>query len=335
MGPLVNLEPPTEAAAEQFIRQALSNDKATDFFGRRGAGEGRIDDTQAGPVRVHAWRSQSGYNLSLRLLSDTVPILSSLGLPEIVKDIPGIRNGLVLITGETGSGKTTTQAAIIGEILDKWDGHIITFEDPIEYVHRAFDADGMPRKSKCEQIEIGRHMQTFTEGVRSALRSDPDVIMLGEMRDPDEIKAGIQAAETGHLVLATGHDQRATKTVERLVNAFPPVEADMIRHAVANVLQVVVSLRLLPRKNGKGMTPVAEVLRTNDGIRELIRNPNKTSEIHGALKQNVHLLKTQTLEMALAAAVKADLISLAIAKAETDNGDLLQKELSAVGIYNA
>jgi twitching motility protein PilT len=270
----------------------------------------------------------------MRLLSENVPKLNELGLPDIVKDFPNYRNGLVLFTGETGSGKSTALAAVIDEILDTYEGyHIISFEDPIEYLHSTRNREGQLRRSRCEQVQIGRDMESYSEGLRSALRSDPDVLMLGEMRDAETIKGAIAAAETGHLVFSTAHDQRATKTIERLISAFPPGESERIRHQIANVLRAVVSLRLLPRASGKGRVAVAEVLFMSDTIRELIvSTDNKIMQIPTALKSLSISHKTQTLEMALAKAVKANLISVATAKGETDKAKELEDELKALGI---
>jgi twitching motility protein PilT len=323
---------PTEDAIDGFAREALSEDKYAHMSGARGAGEGRVDGRTTGPVRVQAWRSHNGVNLSMRLLAESVPKLNDLGLPDICKDFPNYRNGLVLFTGETGSGKSTSLAAVIDEILDNWDGNIITFEDPIEYIH-AKTKGGKPRKSRCEQVQIGRDMEAYHEGLRSALRSDPDVLMLGEMRDVETINGAIAAAETGHLVFATAHDQRATKTIERLISAFPPGESERIRHQIANVLRAVVSLRLLPRATGKGRVAVGEVLVMNDTIRELIvSSENKIMQIPAALKSLALKEKTQTLEMALAKAVKANLISIATARGETDKTKDLEDELKQLGI---
>jgi len=335
MQPLPNIgHGPTEDAIDAFCRDALSTDKYDRMRGTRGAGEGRVDGNDTGPIRVQAWRSNNGVNLSMRLLSESVPKLNELGLPDIVKDFPNYRNGLVLFTGETGSGKSTALAAVIDEILDTYEGyHIISFEDPIEYLHSTRNREGQVRRSRCEQVQIGRDMESYSEGLRSALRSDPDVIMLGEMRDAETIKGAIAAAETGHLVLSTAHDQRATKTIERLISAFPPGESERIRHQIANVLRAVVSLRLLPRASGKGRVAVAEVLFMSDTIRELIVSPdNKIMQIPTALKSLSISHKTQTLEMALAKAVKANLITTATAKGETDKVKELEDELKALGI---
>ena len=322
---------PMPEAIVKFCKKHMSDEKFNHLLGEMGMGEGRFTSDASGPVRVHAFRATHGIELPLRLLAPTVPLLTELGLPAIVRDFPNYRNGLVLITGETGSGKSTTLAAVINEMLNLYDGNILTFEDPIEYMHEQNNSDGSPRRSRITQCEIGRDIGSYSAALKSALRSDADTIMVGEMRDPETIRATLQLAETGNLVFSTGHDQRATKTVERLISAFPPSESMRIKSQICNVVRAIVSLRLLPKAQGKGRVPVAEVLYMNAGIRELLlSDQNRIPELPNALKQNARDNKTQTLEMALAKAHVDGLITMATARGETENEKELMSEIEGL-----
>jgi twitching motility protein PilT len=305
------------AAVQAFVgTDVFSDSQRARLFGPNGHTESRYEDVDTGPIRIQAYRTFQGTAIALRLLSDTVPKLASLGLPKIVETFANIRNGLVLFTGETGSGKSTALAAVIDRILDSDQLNVITFEDPIEYRHRCLTPDGLPRRSRLTQVAIGMHADSYQECLRSALRSDPDVIMVGEMRDATTIRSTIETAETGHTVFSTGHDQRATKTVSRLVNSFPPEQQNAICYSLAHVLRAIISLRLLPHRSGKGRVSCSEVLIINDSVKSLIEN-QKINELTNALSQGSGA-GMQTLEQDLARLVADGKISADVAKGEVE-----------------
>lgn len=221
-------------------------------------------------IRVNAFRSHGGFGMVLRLLPAEVFTLEQLRLPPVIKDVLNRARGLILVTGPTGSGKSTTLAALINWINEHQQGHIITIEDPIEHMHEH-------KKCMVTQREVGVDLPSFAEGVRAALRQDPDVILIGEMRDLETIEAAITAAETGHLVLATLHTSGATRTIDRIIDAFPANAREQIRAQLASSLTAVISQCLLHSKDGKRVAAFEIMLRT-DAIASKIRD-NKTFQL--------------------------------------------------------
>jgi twitching motility protein PilT len=282
--------------------------------------EARYSHEQTGPVRIEARRTLEGITLNMRLLSDEIPAIEALGLPPIVKTFPDIANGLILFTGPTGQGKSTSVASVLDLALDQRALNLITYEDPIEYMHKRYSKNGMPRRGYIDQVEIGTHIESYAEGLKSALRSDPDIIQVGEMRDQETIEETLRCADTGHLVFSTGHDQRASKTVERLVNSFPPTQSEQMRYRLAQTLRYVVSLRLLTHASGRGRVSCAEVMAVNDPIRALIKAA-KIDEIPNAIgMESTSHPETgmQTLENALARLYVQGKITLDTALGEID-----------------
>jgi len=222
-------------------------------------------------LRVHAFRTYQGWALAIRLLSRQIPTLQHLNLPPIFKKITAARQGLVIITGPTGSGKSTTLAAMIEEINRTRPVNIITIEDPIEYVYE-------PKMALIQQREIRTHTNSFARALRAALREDPDVILVGEMRDLETIRAALEAAETGHLVLSTLHTNSAAETIDRIIQVFPDYQQQQIRMMLADALLAVVAQRLVPASVPMGRVAVQEILVVNTAVRNLIRE-NKTFQI--------------------------------------------------------
>lgn len=225
--------------------------------------------------RLNLYRSRGSICLAIRLLSSSIPRLDSLGLPPIVKELASRRRGIVIVTGETGSGKSTTLAAILDEINHTRRAHAITLEDPIEYVYH-------PDKCSIEQREIGSDTESYAAGLRAALREDPDIILIGEMRGLDTIETALTAAETGHLVLGTLHTKSAPDSVDRLVDIFPEGRQPQIRMQLSMTLAAVVSQQLLPKRSGEGRVAACEVMVVSSAIRNLIRE-GKTPQIANAL----------------------------------------------------
>lgn len=226
-------------------------------------------------LRVNIFKQQECVSLALRILNEKIPKLEELKLPEIVSTFPNYRNGLVLVTGETGSGKSTTLAALLNCINENQRDHIITLEDPIEYVYT-------PKQCVINQREIGRDTQSFANGLRAALREDPDVVLVGEMRDLDTIETALTAAETGHLVFGTIHTNSASDAVDRIVDVFPEGRQRQIRLQLSMCLKAVVSQQLLP-KIGGGRVAACEVMIVDHGIANLIRE-GKTPQIRNSLQ---------------------------------------------------
>ncbi len=231
-----------------------------------------------GRFRVNAFRQRGSVAIALRLVSTEVPDPVSLGVPNSVIDLYTRKRGLILVTGPTGSGKSTTLAAIIDKINKNRDAHIITLEDPIEYMHRHC-------MSIVNQREIGLDSNSYANALRAALREDPDVILVGEMRDFETISVAITAAETGHLVLSTLHTIGAASTVDRVIDVFPPHQQQQIRVQFANVLEAVISQQLIPLIDGSGRAAAFEVLHANHAVRNLIRE-GKSHQLMSVMQTN-------------------------------------------------
>lgn len=225
-------------------------------------------------VRVNLFRQKGNVSAALRLLSDIIPPLESLGLPPAVLDFPRLQRGIILVTGETGSGKSTTMAALLNQINHTRPDHIITLEDPIEYIHA-------PDKCVINQREIGTDTESYSDALRAVLREDPDIILIGEMRDLNTIETALTAAETGHLVLATLHTSSAADSIDRMVDVFPEGLQKQVRMQVSTCLHAVLSQQLV-RKRGGGRALAAELMMVTPAIRNLIRE-GKTPQIANAL----------------------------------------------------
>ncbi len=231
--------------------------------------------------RLNVFLQQGHYSAAIRLLNDRIPGMSELGLPPVAEEFPGYNQGIVLITGETGSGKSTTLASILNHINQTQTKHILTLEDPVEYIYT-------PEKCVINQREIGRDTRSFPAGLRAALREDPDVILVGEMRDLDTIETALTAAETGHLVFGTVHTNSAADSIDRIVDVFPAERQQQIRLQLSMTLKAVMSQQLLPRKSGRGRVLACEVMKTDGAIRNLIRE-GKTPQIANSIQTTGNL----------------------------------------------
>lgn len=226
--------------------------------------------------RVNVFREQNGPSLSLRVISSHVPSLEEIGLGDTAKSLSMLANGLILVTGATGSGKSTTLASMVNYINENRNCHIITIEDPIEYTYRS-------KKSLITQREVNVHTTSFAQAIRGALRQDPDVVMVGEMRDLETIAAAITLAETGHLVLATLHTRDAAQTVNRMIDAFPADQQQQIRIQLAAGLKAVISQTLVPKATGEGRVAAREMMLVNDAVRNCILNA-QTNQIYSIIQ---------------------------------------------------
>lgn len=255
--------------------------------------------------RVNLYRQKGAFAAAFRLLNDTIPTLQSLGLPAAVEDFCKLDRGLVLVTGPTGSGKSTTLASMIDYINNSYNKHIITIEDPIEYVHSH-------RKCMVNQRELGEDIGSFSDAVRSALREDPDVILVGEMRDLATISAAVTAAETGHLVFSTLHTTGAATTIDRIIDIFPQGQQSQMRIQLAMVLKGIVSQQLLPKSDKTGRVAAVELLKVTDSIANLIRE-NKAHQINSMIQTGaVHGM--QSLDADLARLVNNNIVDLTVAQ---------------------
>ena len=278
-----------------------------------------------GRFRCSVFQQRGTVGLVLRVIPVKILTIRDLLLPQVLEQISAERRGLILVTGTTGSGKSTSLAAMIDQINSTRTEHIMTIEDPIEFLHR-------DKKSLVNQREVEVDTKSFALALRSALRQDPDVILVGEMRDYETIETALTAAETGHLVLSTLHTLDATETVNRIISVFPPHQQKQIRLQLASVLKAAVSMRLVPRADGKGRVPAVEVLRSTAYIRDCIENKEKTKLIRDAISQGTSQYGMQTFDQSLYRLYRADLISFEEALRQATNPD--EFKLKVAGIHS-
>ncbi len=250
------------------------------------------------------------------MIPNKIPTMEELSLPQIIKDLAMKKNGLILCTGPTGSGKSTTLAAMLDMINRTRTSHIITLEDPIEYLHSH-------KKSLVHQREIGSDTKSFSSGLRSALRQDPDVLLVGEMRDLETISIAIEAAETGHLVFATLHTNDAPGTVDRIIDVFPPNQQQQIRTQLTTVLQGVIAQQLLKKADSSGRVAAIEVMIANSAIRNLIRE-NKVHQIYSAMQTGAKF-GMQTMDMCLIQLTRERIISFEDGRKKAFNRELFER----------
>ncbi len=272
--------PVTPSVSQQVVQELLTPAQLGELKEK-----GEVDFAYAverlGRYRINVFSQKNTYALAARLLNTRIPSPSELRLPSAVVNMCDKKRGLVLVTGATGSGKSTTLASLINEINQRYSKHIITLEDPIEYVHTH-------SRSIVNQRELGGDTLSFPNALRAALRQDPDVILVGEMRDLETISIAVTAAETGHLVLSTLHTVGAANTIDRIIDVFPPHGQQQIRTQLADVLECVVSQQLLPLASGKGRVAAFEVMLANGAIRNNIRE-GKTYQIPSAMLTNAKM----------------------------------------------
>jgi twitching motility protein PilT len=279
-----------------------------------------------GRFRANIFQQRGTVGMVLRVIPDKVRTITELGLPPVVERIAEEQRGLILVTGTTGSGKSTTLAAMIDHINSKRGGHIITIEDPIEFLHR-------DKKSFVTQREVDVDTRSFAEALRGALRQDPDVILVGEMRDHETIETALTAAETGHLVLSTLHTLDATETVRRIVSSFTPHLQKSVRIQLAGILRAVISMRLVRSAEGAGRVPAAEVMVSTGLIRDYVINEEKTSLIRDAIAAGTSQYGMQTFDQSFFTLHQSGLITMEEALRGASNPD--EFRLRVAGIRSA
>jgi twitching motility protein PilT len=302
-GKLIKTDFPAMSSSdcERAAMELMSEDQAHTFK-EKGEADFAFSEQGLGRFRVNVFRQRGSIAMACRRVLPGSPGFETLGLPPVVQTLADEQRGLILVTGPTSSGKTTTTAAMVNHINATRSCHVVTIEDPIEILHP-------DRKAIINQREIGIDTKDFTVALRAAMRQDPDVIFVGEIRDQETVKAALQAAETGHLVISTLHTTDVSETVNRLIDFFPPHQQKQIRVSLAGSLRGVVSQRLVRRKDGKGLLPAVEVMVMNGRVRDLVLNPEQTHMIRDIIAES-DFYGMQTFDQALIKLYRAGLVTL-------------------------
>jgi twitching motility protein PilT len=318
-GDLIRIKTPSLSPedTERLCCSGLSEEKRTRFAEDLEL-DLSIDIANVGRFRVNLYRQRGSVAGAFRTISTSVPSLEELGLPPILEELSRKPRGLVLVTGPTGSGKSTTLASMVDLINRESPLHILTIEDPIEYLHEH-------RRSVVNQREVGPDTKSFRTALKYVLREDPDVVLIGEMRDLETIEAALTVSETGHLVLATLHTNSAVQTINRVIDVFPPYQRTQVRTQLSFVLEGVVSQMLVPRSDGPGRVVACEVMIPTAGIRNLIRE-EKTHQLYSQMQIGQAQTGMQTMNQALYDLHSKDLISLEMALSQSSE----QKELKTM-----
>ncbi|HET7755203.1 MAG TPA: PilT/PilU family type 4a pilus ATPase [Anaeromyxobacteraceae bacterium] len=276
-----------------------------------------------GRFRVNVFQQRGSIGLVLRVIPFKIRSIEELMLPKVLEKISAEQRGLVLVTGTTGSGKSTTLAAMVDHVNATETCHVMTIEDPIEFLIR-------DKRSIVNQREVGVDTMSFGQALKSALRQDPDVILVGEMRDLETIETALAAAETGHLVMSTLHTLDATETINRIISAFPPYQQKQVRLQLGSVLRAVISQRLVPRADGRGRVPATEVLLNTARVRELIEDKDRTKEIPDAIAQGHVSYGMQTFDQSLMWLLKSNVITYEEALRQATNRDDFALRVSGI-----
>jgi twitching motility protein PilT len=316
----VKLEPVTSDAMEGLIGHILKRNRIEADLGHLMEYDTSYYIEGVGRFRVNILRSKGRFGAVLRIIPSSVPSLDDLGLPLVLKKIAKEERGLVLVTGVTGSGKSTSLAAMINEINATSRKHVVTIEDPIEFLH----ADKL---SRITQREVGSDTESFAMALRAALRQDPDVILVGEMRDTVTIDTGLKAAETGHLVFSTVHTTDAAKTIGRIIDVFPSDAQPQIRMRLAENLKATISQRLLRKSDGAGRVVAMEVMVVTMSVAEMIKDPNRTHEITDYIEKGREHYGSQSFDQHLIELYQNNVITFEVAKAAASNPSDFERAL--------
>jgi len=319
----LQVDPLTAEAAEVMIRETMPADVASHYAATNEA-DYALSVPGIGRFRVNAFRSRGAAGCVLRLVRLTPMSLGDLGLPDVIRQLALEPRGLVLVTGPTGSGKTTTLSAMVDAINEARAVHILTIEDPIEVVHQ-------DKLASVTQRELGTDTADWSVAMRAAMRQDPDVILIGEMRDAETVKAGLSAAETGHFVMSTLHTTDAKETVNRIIDFFPPHEQKQVRLGLATSLRGIVCQRLVPRADGAGRAVAMEIAVNNPRLAEAVADPDKTDTIEDIIATGSYS-GTQTFDQHLVRMVLDGTVSVRDAKLVSSNTHDMSVMLKRAGI---
>jgi twitching motility protein PilT len=324
-GTLVPIKGEKRLTAEEMRELAFSimDEKQSEYFLKSNEIDLSYGINELGRFRVNIFSQRDGIGMVLRTISMDIPTIKGLGLPNVLEKISLEPRGLVMVTGSTGSGKSTTLAAIVNHINNHRNSHILTVEDPIEFLHR-------DKKSIINQREVGHDTRSFASALRVGLRQDPDVILVGEMRDLETIEIALLAAETGHLVLSTLHTVDAQETVNRVIAVFPTEQQKQVRRQLSAVIRGIVSQRLVQRADGRGRVPAMEVLISTARIRECVADEEKTSEIQEAIAQGFSSYGMQSFDQSLMGLYKQGTVTYEEAMKNSSNPDDFALRISGV-----
>jgi twitching motility protein PilT len=324
-GALVPLKDARRLPPEEVARMAfgIMNDFQKEKFKQTNEVDLAYGVPGLGRFRVNIFQQRGTIGGVFRVIPFKIQSIEQLLLPKIIEKVAGEQRGLVLVTGTTGSGKSTTLAAMIDFINANETCHIMTIEDPIEFLIR-------DKRSIVNQREVGVDTMSFSQALKSALRQDPDVILVGEMRDLETIETALTAAETGHLVMSTLHTLDATETINRIISAFPPYQQKQVRLQLGSVLKGVISQRLVPRADGRGRVPAIEVLLATTRVRELVEDKDRTKEIPDAIAQGHTAYGMQTFDQSLMWLLKSNYITYEEALRQATNPDDFALRVSGV-----
>ena len=306
-------DPMTIDLVDQIVSQVL-NEKQRERFYRKNEMDLALSVAKLGRFRINLYRQRGTAGIAIRAVNTLVPSFEELNLPDTIKKLAQTQRGLIIITGTTGSGKSTTLAALIEEINSNRTDNILTVEDPIEYIYR-------DKKSIISQREVGGDTETFATALRHAFRQDPDVILIGEIRDLETMSIALTAADTGHLVLTTLHTLNVVETITRIVSFFPPHQHQQIRLLLAGTLKAIVCQRLLTRADMPGRVPAIEIMIASGAIKECLMDPNKTIDIPDLMEQGVVQYGMQTFDQSIMKLYKQGLISFEEAMNHASNPD--------------
>lgn len=324
-GVLIPLKDAARLSPEDAIRvaQTLMNAEQREQFLRRKELDFAYVVPNLGRFRVNVFMQRQFVGVVLRIIPLKVSSIQQLHLPSVIEKVALEQRGLILVTGATGSGKSTTLAAMLDHINSNRSCHVLTVEDPIEFVYK-------DKRAIINQREVGTDTSTFATGLRAALRQDPDVIMVGEMRDMETIETAIHAAETGHLVLSTLHTVDAGETLNRIIGVFPPHQQAQVRVTLASIIKAVICQRLVPRADKRGRVAAMEIMLNSGRIRELIGDPTRHKEITDAIARSHNQYAMQTFDQSLYQLVKDNLVTYEEALKQATNPDDFALRMSGV-----
>jgi twitching motility protein PilT len=300
--PIAGSEPLNAEDTEQVLFRILTDEQKLEAF----RDEREVDFSYSIPgvarFRANAFVQRGSVSLVLRAIPFQIKTVAELMLPPVISDLADEERGLILLTGTTGSGKSTTLASMIDHINSNYSKHIVTIEDPVEFLHR-------DKESILNQREVGEDTASFARALKRVLRQDPDVILIGEMRDEETVRTALSAAETGHLVLSTIHTVDASESVNRIIDFFPQLEQRQARAMLAGTLKGVISQRLVPTPDGQGRVATCEILRMTGRVRDMITNPDETGKLHEVISEGAYY-GMQTFDQALLSHVQAGRVSM-------------------------